>query len=110
MQGIDVRDEWLSGLCDWATANGNIRELWLFGSRATGRSHPDSDVDLAVALMPPKGKHDYALGNYVAFDRQWKQQLEDIVRRHVSLEPLVPDKGADALVRKSGCCLWSRQI
>jgi hypothetical protein len=40
---MDMLDEWLSGLCSWASANGNVRELWLFGSRATGRSRPDSE-------------------------------------------------------------------
>jgi predicted nucleotidyltransferase len=101
MKGVDMRA--------WASANESVRELWLFGSRATGQSRPDSDVDLAVALMPPKGKHDWALGNFVAFDSEWKRQLEEIVGRHVSLEPLVPGEGADAMVRESGCCLWSRQ-
>jgi predicted nucleotidyltransferase len=61
---MDMRDEWLSGLRSWASANDSVRELWLFGSRATGGSRPDSDVDLAVALMPPKGNTDWALGNY----------------------------------------------
>jgi predicted nucleotidyltransferase len=61
---MDMRDEWLRGLRAWASDNGNVRELWLFGSRATGRSHPDSDVDIAVALMPAAGGTDWAPGNY----------------------------------------------
>lgn len=108
MKGVDMRDEWLSGLRAWASANESVRELWLFGSRATGQSRPDSDVDLAVALMPPKGKHDWALGNFVALDSQWKRQLEEIVGCHVSLEPLVPDSDVVAIVRESGFWLWSR--
>jgi len=40
---MDMLDEWLSGLCSWASANGNVRELWLFGSRAARRSRPDSE-------------------------------------------------------------------
>jgi predicted nucleotidyltransferase len=62
-----MRGEWLSGLRSWASANGSVRELWLFGSRATGGSRPDSDVDLAVALMPPKGNTDWALGKLFCF-------------------------------------------
>jgi predicted nucleotidyltransferase len=54
-----MQDEWLRRLRAWAKANDSVRQLWLFGSRATGRSRPDSDVDLALALMPPKGKHDW---------------------------------------------------
>jgi predicted nucleotidyltransferase len=105
---MDMRDEWLSGLRSWASANESVRELWLFGSRATGQSLLDSDVDLALALMPPKGKHDWALGNYFAFESKWRRQLEGIVGRHVSLEPLVPLTDADAIVRRSGFLLWSR--
>jgi predicted nucleotidyltransferase len=105
---MDMQDDWLRGLCSWASANDSVRELWLFGSRATGKSRPESDVDLALALMPPNGKHDWALGNYFAFESKWKRQLEEIVGRHVSLEPLVPDTDADTTVRGSGVRLWSR--
>ena len=55
---MDMSDEWLRGLRAWATANANVRELWLFGSRADGHAKPESDVDLAIALTPD------ALGNY----------------------------------------------
>jgi predicted nucleotidyltransferase len=43
---MDMRDEWLAGLRSWAVGKDSLRELWLFGSRATGRSRADSDVDL----------------------------------------------------------------
>jgi predicted nucleotidyltransferase len=108
MKQIDMRDEWLRGLRSWASANDSVRELWLFGSRAAGEARPESDVDLALALMPAKGKHDWALGNYFAFESEWKRQLEEIVGRHVSLEPLVPGTEGDAIVRASGVRLWSR--
>ena len=105
---MDMQDDWLRGLYSWASANDSVRELWLFGSRATGKSRPESDVDLALALMPPNGKHDWALGNYFAFENKWKRQLEEIVGRHVSLEPLVPGTDPDTIVRRSGVRLWSR--
>jgi predicted nucleotidyltransferase len=105
---MDMRDEWLRALRSWASANDSVRQLWLFGSRATGQSRPDSDVDLALALMPPKGKHDWALGNYFALESKWKRQLEEIVGRHVSLQPLVPDSDLVEIVRTSGVLLWSR--
>jgi predicted nucleotidyltransferase len=73
MKQIDMRDEWLRGLRSWASANDSVRELWLFGSRAAGEARPESDVDLALALMPAKGKHDWALGNYFAFESEWKR-------------------------------------
>jgi predicted nucleotidyltransferase len=105
---MDMRDDWLRGLRSWAEANESVRELWLFGSRARGDAREDSDVDLALVLMPPVGKHDWALGNYFCFEIEWKRQLEAIVGRAVSIEPLVPGEDSDARVRQEGVLLWTR--
>ena len=105
---MDMRDEWLCGLRSWASGNDSIRELWLFGSRATGRSRPDSDVDVAITFMPAVGNTDWALGNYFALHSEWKQQLEALVGRHVSLEAIAPGTKEDAEVRRSGALLWAR--
>jgi predicted nucleotidyltransferase len=103
-----MRDEWLAALRYWASKNDNVRELWLFGSRVEGRSRPGSDVDLALVLMPPSGKHDWAAGNYIALHSDWKRELEGIVGRHVSLEALEPGSEEDEMVRQSGVPLWKR--
>lgn len=107
---MDMRDEWLRGLRSWASTNESVRQLWLFGSRACGRSRENSDVDLALALMPPVGKHDWALGNYSDLDlrNKWKRELEAIVGRHVSLEAVAPGTDADVRVRQCGVLLWAR--
>jgi predicted nucleotidyltransferase len=106
---MDLREEWLPALCAWVQANNSVRELWLFGSRATGRSRPDSDVDLAIALMPPSiGGHDAAFANYIALGDEWQQQLEVIVSRHVSLEALEPGSKHDRRIRSVGVLLWTR--
>jgi predicted nucleotidyltransferase len=105
---MDMKDEWLCGLRSWASGNESIRELWLFGSRASDRARPDSDVDVALALMPAVGNTNWALGNYFVLNREWKQQLEAIVGRHVSLEVIVPGTQEDAAVRCSGVLLWAR--
>jgi len=99
-----MKDEWLYPLKAWAQDNGNVRQLWLFGSRAKGNSKEDSDVDLAVVLMPPIGKHDYAFGNYMALGDAWQRHLGGIVGRHVSLEAIEPDDE----ITKTGIKLWSR--
>ena len=104
---MDMQDEWLRDLRAWASNNGSVRELWLFGSRATGRSTPESDVDIAIALMPATDGTDWALGNYFALDSAWKRQLEAIVGRHVSLEAILPNTPEDEAVRRSGALLWS---
>jgi predicted nucleotidyltransferase len=105
---MGMRPEWVNSLREWAQANDNVRQLWMFGSRARGEAREDSDVDLALALMPPDGKHDWALGNYFAFESEWKQQLQAIVGHDVSIEPLVPGEAADVRVRREGVLLWAR--
>lgn len=105
---MDMRSEWVRGLREWAQVNDNVRQLWLFGSRARGDAREDSDVDLALALMPPDGKHDWALGNYFRFESEWKQELQAIVGRAVSIEPLVPGETSDVRLRREGVLLWAR--
>jgi predicted nucleotidyltransferase len=105
----DMRDEWLHGLRSWANENGSVRELWLFGSRATGCSRPESDVDIAIALMPPTDGTNWALGNYERLGDEWQQQLEAIVGRHVSLEAILPGTPEDEWVRRCGAHLWTRE-
>jgi predicted nucleotidyltransferase len=105
---MDMPEEWLIALRKWAHDNGNVRELWLFGSRASRSVRPDSDVDLAIALMPAADTHDWALGNFAALNGKWALQLASIVGRDVSLEAILPGTEPNAKVRQSGKLLWAR--
>jgi predicted nucleotidyltransferase len=105
---MDMQDEWLSGLCLWASKNDSVHELWLFGSRASDSARPDSDVDLALVLAPLDGRTDWAGGKYIDCHSTWKRELETIVGRHVSLEAIVPGSDEDSMVRRTGRRLWSR--
>src|SRR5262245_53403386 len=80
---------------------GQRQRSWLFGSRARGDARPESDVDIALALVPGDGRTDWALGNYFAFEGDWKRQLKTIVAPHdVSLGVIVPGEDADVCVRR----------
>jgi predicted nucleotidyltransferase len=102
-------EECLANLIQWAQRTGAVRELWLFGSRAKGTHHPGSDVDLAVALMPKDGDHDWAFGDYVALaDDTWKPELRKIVGRPISFGAITPGDKMDAEVRETGILLWQK--
>jgi predicted nucleotidyltransferase len=104
---MDMKDEWVRKLAAWASSNGSIRELWLFGSRADDTSRPDSDIDIGVGLMPPKGKHDWAFGNYTALGDQWQRDLSNMLDCRVSLENITPEQFGTAKVRE-WVLLWKR--
>ena len=103
--GVDDNGETLSALRSWASKNGNVRELWLlFGSRATGRARPESDVELALYLM----LHDWALGSYIAHWKKWKGELEAILGHKVDIGALGPGTKLEEEMRRNGKCLWVR--
>ena len=106
---MDMEEHWVRRLQAWAAANESVRELWLFGSRAKGTSHPKSDVDIALALTPPDIQHNMSLFKYLDLGDQWQHELETIVGRHVSLEAIEPGSPYDAEVRNTGKLLWARK-
>ena len=108
MTDIDLPNEWRDEIIAWARRINAVHELWLFGSRAKGTSRPDSDVDIAVSMMPAKGNHDWALGEYFSLAMTWQHELERIVGRHVSFTAIVPDTPGDTEVRRTGVLLWRR--
>jgi predicted nucleotidyltransferase len=97
---------WLRGIQQWAEQNGNVVEVWLFGSRARGEGTDESDVDLAVTLMPPKGTHDWAAGNYFAEVQKWRAELKEIVGKRVDLELM---EFLPALAAADALLLWKRE-
>lgn len=106
---MNMRDDWMIGLRAWAAANDCVRQLWLFGSHARGEADEHSDVDLAIALMPPVDKIDWAFGKYCSHGDGWQRELATIVGRHVSLERISPGTEKDVMVRRCGRLLWARE-
>ncbi len=50
MNKFEVQLKLLDQICQLARANDDIEVLWLYGSRAKGSFHDESDYDLAVAF------------------------------------------------------------
>lgn len=106
---MHMYDEWISALRSWAARNESISELWVFGSRAHGIPRPFSDIDIAVALMPPQGKHDPAYTAFhFSFD-EWKVELRTILDWDVNLAAIGRDFPMDLEVRTTGIRLWRRK-
>jgi predicted nucleotidyltransferase len=83
---MGLPEPWINGIHQCAEQNGNVSEVWLFGSYERGDATNESDVDLAITLTPASGNHNWALGNANALLGMWQRELEEIVGRHVSLE------------------------
>ena len=98
-------EAWRRDIEQWAEQNGSIKEVWLFGSRARDEATDDKDVDIAITLMPPKGSHDWALGNYCRFGDQWQRELAALVRRSVDLQLKI---GLPAEDDAEAVLLWER--
>lgn len=105
---MQMKEKWLSSLRTWAQNNDCVQELWLFGSRAKDTAKPDSDIDIALKLMPPTGNTDWALGAYVDSFDEWKAELRAAVDWKVSLVVIGHNPKTDPEVRDSGVRLWAR--
>jgi predicted nucleotidyltransferase len=105
---MDMRAEWIDAFRSWAAGNNSIAELWLFGSRAKGTARQDSDVDVAVLLIPPTGKTNWALFNYVKHLDDWKADLARALDWPIGLTLIGPNTDMDAEVRKTGVRIWRR--
>jgi predicted nucleotidyltransferase len=108
VKAMDMTDEWLDALSKWATSNHNVWALWIFGSRAKGTSQPDSDIDIAIELVPPTNNHNRALWAYIELFDEWKDQLRQAVSWSVSLVAIGPGFDMDKEVRETGVLIWKR--
>lgn len=92
-----------------SAASARVRAIVLFGSRARGRSTPESDLDVAVLVA---GRRDPRLEDRIvaiAADEQWRAPFDGALR----LSPLVVFSGepAGAIRRtldREGIALWTR--
>ncbi len=78
---MDLTAEQQQTIALWAASTEWVTEVRLFGSRAKGRSRPDSDVDLALTLVKdgiedgdPEGFY------YFKLEEEWPSELTRLLR------------------------------
>ncbi|MCJ2068147.1 nucleotidyltransferase domain-containing protein [Methylobacterium sp. J-030] len=112
---MDLHQTAVDAIRTWAAGNENVAEVWLFGSRAKGTARPDSDVDLALVLVPGAPGdpgHDWPEGNYQALGDRWEADLTDVIQHDVHLKrfarPGEKESANAASAKATAVLLWSR--
>ena len=103
---MDLADDIRRRLQAWAAGKKAIRTFWLFGSRARGDAHAESDFDFAIELKPKRGDHDWAFGDFVFQVDQWKRELASIVGADVDLVAFRDDLEGPFDPRVNAELLW----
>jgi predicted nucleotidyltransferase len=92
-----------------SAASTRIRAIVLFGSRARGRSTPESDVDVAVRVAASRDRKLEDRIVSIAADEQWRPPFDGALR----VSPLVLFDGEPAgplhrTLDREGVALWTR--
>jgi hypothetical protein len=53
--GMNLSDSDRLEIINWAKCHPEIKQVWLYGSRARGDNRPDSDADLAIVMNQAEG-------------------------------------------------------
>jgi predicted nucleotidyltransferase len=70
-------------LREWVLSKSFIVRLWVFGSRATGRHRPDSDLDIAIQIVGNGRENPYTM---FFFDSElWRVDLQSRISLKVHL-------------------------
>jgi predicted nucleotidyltransferase len=70
---VNLTDDQVDKIREWAAQTRYVKEVRLFGSRAKGSARPDSDIDLAITVG---GSDDGVVrGNYFAVGPEWQRQF-----------------------------------
>ena len=75
----------------WASDKLIVRRVYLFGSRVRGDHRPDSDIDIAVELVPDLDESG-GLATWMFETTGWESELERLIPLKVQLERYHPEQ------------------
>jgi predicted nucleotidyltransferase len=105
-----LSDAWVQKLRVWAAQKSEIREVWIFGSRAHGDHRADSDIDIAVGIVGDKERRFNIW--YWTFP-EWKEELQKLLPIKADLRLLdaeIPeDDKVIPAVRSEGIDVFRRE-
>lgn len=79
---MNVTDEQLAAIREWAAQNPLIVAVHLFGSRVRGTARPDSDLDVAIDV----GFGDDAMQTWIIHKGGWEQELRAATQLQVNVD------------------------
>jgi hypothetical protein len=97
---FDTRPEWIDVIREWAASDDRISQVWVFGSRATGRRSvkpdslpiPDLDIGYVLSRSSEEDPFTYAM----CMLGEWRKWLAD--RIPVTIDLQYTDKDIDRIV------------
>lgn len=69
----------------WASSKSIVRKVFIFGSRACGQSHHESDLDVAIEIDPRKGDTN-SFTTWICEAKKWEEELQPFLRYNLDLE------------------------
>ena len=73
MEAIERRT--LDAIAAWARTHEKVRRVWVIGSRAGGTAQRESDLDVAVELVPVPDSEE-TLSEWMANADSWRDELQ----------------------------------
>jgi predicted nucleotidyltransferase len=69
----------------WASSNPLVKRVHIFGSRASGKYHDDSDLDVAIEIVARKGDTN-SFTTWISDSKRWVGELQPHIRYELDLE------------------------
>lgn len=107
---MNITEADLADIIAWGQRHSEIRAIYLYGSRARGDNHANSDIDLAVRLFLKPGDGS-TLATWIFWKHEWDMNPDLTLSNRVHLEWYEVDQNLQRVgtgVEKDGILLFSR--